>query len=122
MPDKITQPRPIDIHIGRRVKTRRVMREMNRTKLAERLGLTYQQLRKHENGENRISASRLWLIAQILDVPVAWFFEELDNQPTDVDVSMASENLEFASAVQGLSADLRKSIQQALKAIGDTTA
>ena len=66
-------PNPVDVHVGRRVRIRRVLCGLSLTALAEQLGLTFQQLQKYESGANRISASRLWQIAQILDVPISWF-------------------------------------------------
>jgi transcriptional regulator with XRE-family HTH domain len=67
-------PRPIDVHVGQRVRQRRVLCGLSQTELANRIGLTFQQLQKYERGMNRISASKLWQIAQVLDVPVQWFF------------------------------------------------
>jgi transcriptional regulator with XRE-family HTH domain len=66
---------PIDAHIGHRIRQRRWMTKLSQMAVAERLGITFQQLQKYEVGANRVSASRLWEIAQVLDVPVAFFFE-----------------------------------------------
>ncbi len=68
-------PNPIDIHVGSRVRMRRLMLEMSQTKLADALGLTFQQVQKYEKGTNRMGASRLQHIAHVLQVPVAFFFE-----------------------------------------------
>jgi transcriptional regulator with XRE-family HTH domain len=69
-------PNPIDKHIGSRVRARRIMLGMSQEKLAEALGLTFQQVQKYEKGVNRIGASRLLHIAGILDVSIEFFFEE----------------------------------------------
>ena len=69
------QPHPIDVHVGRRVKMRRMLIGMSQEKLGEQLGLTFQQVQKYEKGANRIGASRLWDLSRILDVPVRFFFE-----------------------------------------------
>ncbi len=66
---------PIDIHVGGRVQRRRLMLDMSQTHVANALGLTAQQLHKYEKGTVRIGASRLRHISQILQVPVAYFFE-----------------------------------------------
>lgn len=66
---------PIDAHVGGRVKLRRAVVGMSQTELANRLGITFQQVQKYEKGANRIGASRLYLIAEILNVPVQSFFE-----------------------------------------------
>ena len=68
-------PNPTDKYVGSRVRMRRLMLGMSQEKLGERLGLTFQQVQKYEKGTNRIGASRLQHISQILKVPVSFFFE-----------------------------------------------
>jgi transcriptional regulator with XRE-family HTH domain len=68
-------PNPTDQHVGKRVRMRRLMLDMSQTDLANGLGVTFQQVQKYENGKNRVSASRLQQISQILQVPVPFFFE-----------------------------------------------
>jgi transcriptional regulator with XRE-family HTH domain len=70
-------PNPVDKHVGSRVRMRRLMLGMSQTKLADGLGLTFQQVQKYEKGMNRIGASRLQHLASILQVPVPFFFEGL---------------------------------------------
>jgi transcriptional regulator with XRE-family HTH domain len=65
----------VDKHVGSRVRMRRMMLGMSQEKLGDVLGLSFQQLQKYEKGMNRISASRLQHLSQILQVPVAFFFE-----------------------------------------------
>src|SRR5271165_2241955 len=69
------QPNPIDIHVGSRVRLRRMMLGMSQEKLGENLGITFQQIQKYEKGTNRIGASRLQHIARVLSMPVSYFFE-----------------------------------------------
>ena len=66
---------PTDKHVGSRLRMRRLMLDMSQTDVADALGLTFQQVQKYEKGSNRISASRLQHISQILQVPVPFFFE-----------------------------------------------
>jgi transcriptional regulator with XRE-family HTH domain len=66
---------PTDAHVGQRVRTRRLMLGLSQTTLADALGLSFQQVQKYEKGANRIGAGRLQHIAQILQVPVTFFFE-----------------------------------------------
>lgn len=66
----------MDIHVGGRVRLRRMVIGMSQEKLGERMGLTFQQIQKYEKGTNRIGASRLFQLSQILDVPVQFFFED----------------------------------------------
>lgn len=68
-------PNPIDKHVGSRVRMRRMMVGMSQEKLGDALGLTFQQVQKYEKGTNRIGASRLQQISNILQVPVSFFFE-----------------------------------------------
>jgi transcriptional regulator with XRE-family HTH domain len=68
-------PNPTDKHVGARVRMRRMMLSMSQEKLGDALDLTFQQVQKYEKGTNRIGASRLQQISQILQVPVAFFFE-----------------------------------------------
>jgi transcriptional regulator with XRE-family HTH domain len=68
-------PNPTDKHVGSRVRMRRMMLGMSQEKLGDALGLTFQQVQKYEKGTNRIGASRLQQIAQILQVQVSFFFE-----------------------------------------------
>lgn len=74
---------PIDAHVGGQVKLRRAVVGMSQTELANRLGITFQQVQKYEKGANRIGASRLYLIAEILNVPVQSFFEGAEAVVTD---------------------------------------
>lgn len=70
-------PHAVDVHVGARIRQQRTLLGMSMEKLAEKLGLTYQQVAKYELGQNRVSASRMWQFAQALGVPVASFFEGL---------------------------------------------
>lgn len=72
-------PAPVDVHVGARVRTRRLLIGMNQETLARALGLTFQQIQKYEGGANRISASRLSQIADVLDVPISYFFTGLES-------------------------------------------
>ena len=67
-------PHPVDIHVGTRVRQRRIAMGMNLPKLAAALGIAYQQMSKYERGENRISASRLYELSKVLGVPITFFF------------------------------------------------
>jgi transcriptional regulator with XRE-family HTH domain len=69
---------PVDAHVGKRVRHRRWMMGMTQQQLGERVGIKFQQIQKYETGMNRVSASRLWDIAQALEVPVSYFFEGLE--------------------------------------------
>ena len=68
---------PIDLHVGQRLRQRRCLLGMTQQKLAESVGIKFQQIQKYESGANRVSASRLWALAEALEVPVSHFFEGL---------------------------------------------
>lgn len=73
---KFDGPHPVDIAVGNRVRGRRILMGMSQERLADQLGVTFQQVQKYEKGANRISASRLSDISKILDVTPGYFFEE----------------------------------------------
>lgn len=98
-------PNPIDQHVGSRVRMRRMLLGLSQEKLGEKLGVTFQQVQKYEKGMNRIGASRLQRMAEILDVPPSFFFDDAKNneirapgvsEPSSVYV------VDFLSTVEGL--------------------
>lgn len=81
----------VDVHVGKRIRQRRWLVGMTQQKLAEAVGIKFQQIQKYETGANRVSASRLWDIADVLDVDVAFFFEGLrEEQEKSADDTKAS--------------------------------
>ena len=68
----------VDVYVGKRIRQRRWMNGTTQQQLAEAVGIKFQQIQKYETGMNRVSASRLWDIANVLTVPVSFFFEGLD--------------------------------------------
>ena len=71
---------PVDTHVGKRIRHRRWLIGMTQQQLAEKVGIKFQQIQKYETGANRVSASRLWDIADALDVPVSFFFEGIESE------------------------------------------
>lgn len=83
----MTQPRSptdIDAHIGKKLLWRRKEKKMSQTQLGDALGITFQQIQKYERGSNRISASRLWAVAELFDVPITYFYEGVENRARGV--------------------------------------
>ena len=120
----------VDKHVGSRVRMRRQMLAMSQEKLGNALGLTFQQVQKYEKGMNRIGASRLQQIGEILRVPVSFFFEDTAvsaSAPHEPDYFQAQME-EFVSSAEGLrliaaferikSAALRREIVSFVKTIG----
>lgn len=99
-----SSPNPMDIHVGKRLKARRTLLGMSQEKLADAIGLTFQQIQKYERGTNRISASRLYQLSGVLDVTVSYFFENF----IDKDKVKAA----VASPFHGLSDNKQDGFQQ----------
>ena len=74
---KKSNSHPVDVHVGARLRLRRVLRGMSQEDLGKHLGLSFQQVQKYERGANRVSASRLWQLAGVLEVPVSFFFDDM---------------------------------------------
>jgi transcriptional regulator with XRE-family HTH domain len=132
-------PNPIDVHVGGRVRLRRTLLGMSQEKLAEAIGLTFQQVQKYERGANRIGSSRLFDLARILDVPVAYFFEDMSAtvaartpsrlrglgeakpEPFEPDPMAKRETLELVRAYYRIvDPQVRKRIFELTKALGKT--
>lgn len=77
--DSTATKHPVDAHVGKRIRHRRWVIGMTQQQLAEQVGIKFQQIQKYETGANRVSASRLWDIARVLDAPIPFFFEGLDS-------------------------------------------
>ncbi|MBI1683371.1 helix-turn-helix domain-containing protein [Caulobacter hibisci] len=124
-------PNPVDMHVGARIRMRRKILGVSQEKLAESLGLTFQQVQKYERGANRVSASKLYEIARSLQAPVAYFFEGLadpaepgegDNR-NDLQVHeflMTPEGLELASLFPKLTkAPVRRRLLDLVRSMAD---
>ena len=98
-------PHPIDLHVGQRLRQRRCLLGLTQQRLANAVGIKFQQIQKYESGANRVSASRLWALANALDTPVSYFFEdlsaehELDGENMAADETGATENAALAPQV-----------------------
>lgn len=100
------KPNPTDVYVGGRIRLRRNMLGMSQEKLGESLGITFQQIQKYEKGTNRVGASRLQAIAQILSVPVAFFFEDAPGADGGEHKGLAEDSssfvVDFLSSAEGL--------------------
>ena len=130
-------PHPVDVHAGARLKQRRKLLGITQTNLGDAIGLTFQQVQKYERGANRISASRLYDLARVLDVPVNFFFEDMPPEITTIspatkrrgkakklpsyalDPMAKRETLELMRAYYKIEdADVRNGVYQLTKAMG----
>jgi transcriptional regulator with XRE-family HTH domain len=105
------QPNAFDVHIGKRIRTARILIGMSQERLGSLLGVTFQQIQKYERGFNRIGAGRLYDVAAFLNVPISFFYQDLEHtaleqprpaaEPSAVKRFLASgEGLELALAFQ----------------------
>ena len=90
-------PHPIDIHVGQRLKQQRTLQGISQESLAKQLGITFQQIQKYEHGTNRISASKLYELSQILKTPIQFFFENYQktSQLTEKPTELTTKELTF---------------------------
>ena len=96
-------PDPVDLYVGGRIRLRRTLMGMSQEKLADALGLTFQQIQKYERGANRVSASRLSQIARTLGVSIAWLFNEQPGPPaTDPATGFAQTQAAFGDGVDDI--------------------
>lgn len=113
----------VDIHVGRRLRTRRVLCGLTQTELAKQLGITFQQLQKYENGSVRMSPSRLWRACTTLGAPVSHFFEGLnENVEAAADILSTRAWLDIIRYYEACPEDSRKQIYQSGKALTDILA
>ncbi|RMD87220.1 MAG: XRE family transcriptional regulator [Alphaproteobacteria bacterium] len=111
-------PDPVDIHVGKRVRARRLLCGMSQEAFAQKLGVTFQQVQKYERGTNRISASRLYKISKILNTPINYFFEDLGKKT--LPGTMRREGLELIRAFNKIKRpQVRKQILVLVDNLGD---
>ena len=94
---RVTNNNAVDVHVGKRVRLRRTLLGMSQEQLGASLNITFQQVQKYERGANRISASRLWDISQILDVQIRYFFDDMTDDTIRSSPRRVSrgENIDF---------------------------
>jgi transcriptional regulator with XRE-family HTH domain len=134
-------PDPVDVHVGSRVRLRRTLLGMSQGKLGDAIGLTFQQVQKYERGANRVSSSRLYDLANVLDVPVSYFFDEMPaatngrssrrprgmaeekSPPLDLDPMARHETLKLMRAYYGITdAHVRKRVFELAKSLAKVDA
>lgn len=128
------KPNPIDIHVGSRVRMRRKLMGVSQEKLAEALGLTFQQVQKYERGVNRVSASKLFESSKFLGVDVSYFFDglagrdpasgfaESESERYTHEFLMTTEGVELASLFPKLAGKQRRRILELVRTLADDDA
>jgi transcriptional regulator with XRE-family HTH domain len=122
------KPNPVDVHVGHRLRLRRTLLGMSQERLAQLLGLTFQQIQKYERGVNRIGSSRLYELGRILHVPVSFFFDAMPEDgaapPAAMVAGLAEDPVGFAfDDDRDLSLDKRETLElvRAYNRIPDAT-
>ncbi len=118
-------PHPVDVHVGQRVRQRRWMLGLTQQQLAEKVGIRFQQIQKYETGENRMSASRLYDIAQALRTPVIFFYEGLEGGVAEakaaeggVDPLVDREAIDLVRAFYGMPQEQRRHLFDLARTLG----
>nr|WP_325050348.1 helix-turn-helix transcriptional regulator [Hyphobacterium indicum] len=121
----------IDAHVGSRVRLRRQLMKMSQEKLGDELGVTFQQVQKYERGANRIGASRLYSLANVLDVPVNFFFDgltgvaaggvaETEQSPIVYDFIQSSDGVALAEAFSRIKTPkVRRRVLELVRSLAD---
>jgi len=125
-------PKPVDVHVGGRIRLRRTLLGLSQEKLGNAVGLTFQQIQKYERGANRVGASRLYEFSQVLEVPVSFFYDDMasevkssrsglsdgDREPFDQEHFSRRETLELVRAYYSISDPaVRKRIYELTKSV-----
>ncbi|MGC1302714.1 MAG: helix-turn-helix transcriptional regulator [Caulobacteraceae bacterium] len=126
-------PNPVDVHVGDRIRRRRRALGISQDKLAEALGLTFQQVQKYERGANRVSASKLYQVARALHAPIPYFFDglpdpawtggvgEAESASFTHEMPLTPEEREFASWLSRIeSRRVRKRLLELVRTLADT--
>lgn len=124
----VRNPEPIDAVVGKHIRLRRLSKGLSQTELGKRVGVTFQQVQKYEKGVNRVGASRLLRIAEVLEVPVSFFFEGAEYADSDSEVESPlaliaePQALRLVQAFSGISnAHLRRSLVELVERIAATS-
>ncbi|MBU1377618.1 MAG: helix-turn-helix domain-containing protein [Alphaproteobacteria bacterium] len=120
-------PHPVDRHVGLRIRMRRKEMGVSQERLAESLGITFQQVQKYERGANRVSASKLWEIAAALKTPVAYFYDGLGDQEAIAaqrdaaqEFMLSSEGMELMAAFPKISEPaIRRKIVELVRVVAE---
>ncbi len=115
---------PVDAHVGKRIRHRRWMVGMTQQHLADKVGIKFQQIQKYETGMNRVSASRLWDIAESLGVTIGFFFEGLDDareaqNASETDIMADREALELVRSYYAIPEAQRRRLFDLARVLSD---
>lgn len=114
-------PHPVDVHVGQRVRERRILLGMSQQKLGEALGITFQQVQKYEKGTNRIGCSRLFDLSEAQNVPISYFFEGYTRKGgSDENAGLGTRTLRLARYFNELSDSQRDAVFELVKTLASS--
>lgn len=114
-------PHPVDIHVGQRVRERRILLGLSQSKLAQALGITFQQVQKYEKGTNRVGSSRLFDISEALGVSIPYFFEGYNKKSgSSESVGLGTQALRLARYFGDLSDSQRDAVFLLVKSLAQS--
>jgi transcriptional regulator with XRE-family HTH domain len=124
---EIDMKHPVDAHVGKRIRHRRWTVGMTQQQLADKVGIKFQQIQKYETGMNRVSASRLWDIAEALGVGIAFFFEGIDDTRSaaagiEGDILADKEALELVRSYYSIPEEQRRRLFDLARVLSDAAA
>ncbi|MBK1667619.1 hypothetical protein CKO28_06175 [Rhodovibrio sodomensis] len=117
----VAEPDPINVAAGQRLKEARKLQGLSQQKLAQRLGITFQQIQKYERGANRMTADRMFNLSRVLQVPVSYFFQDFEQPDTD-HLSLSSRELDLVTDYRVLTDAERDRVFQLVRAIRNSRA
>lgn len=110
-------PDPVDVHVGRRVREARAAKGLSQEKLGNLLGISFQQVQKYEKGANRIGSSRLWALANALEVPVTFFFDGMEYETEVQEDFLPRRTIHMAKQIDAIEDDgVRNQVLNLIKA------
>ncbi|MBI1328193.1 MAG: helix-turn-helix domain-containing protein [Alphaproteobacteria bacterium] len=110
------EPHPVDIFVGNRLRERRAIMGLSQSELAQKAGITFQQIQKYELGKNRISASRLYDFSKILNTPIDYFFEQVERHVVKTDKYEYGFSDQAQDEFEGADSAQKRETTQLLKA------
>ena len=115
------KPDEMDVHVGKRLKVRRSLLGLSQEKLADAVGLTFQQVQKYEKGINRISAGKLFQFSQFLNVPVSYFYDNVENSNAkSIQAYGAADNEQSPLVDPGLTTKEQNDLEMLIKYYRET--
>jgi transcriptional regulator with XRE-family HTH domain len=117
-----SEPHPVDVYAGNRLREARLLIGLSQTALGLRLGVTFQQIQKYERGANRMSASKLWRAAQSLNVPVSYFFDQFrPDQPFGQEMRLQTDEIALLRHFRRMPQSLQRTLAEFAEALARDT-